>query len=103
MGGGILSVLKLLGRITIVSLILLVLLSQLVYAQDQGGIYVIPVEGEITPVLANFVKDSIELAHDNSAQAIILEIDTPGGLVDSAIDIKDAVFEQYHTCYYVYQ
>ncbi len=87
------SVLKLLSRITIVSLILLVLLSQLVYAQDQGGIYVIPVEGEITPVLASFVKDSIELAHENSAQAIILEIDTPGGLVDSAIDIKDAVFD----------
>ncbi|HHU62716.1 MAG TPA: nodulation protein NfeD [Clostridiales bacterium] len=87
------SSLKLFGRITIITLLLMVLLSQFVYAQHDGGVYVIPVEGEITPALSNFVKDSIDLAHDNSAQAIILEINTPGGLVDSAIDIKDAVFD----------
>lgn len=93
------SVLKLLGRITIVSLILLVLLFQLVYAQDQGGIYVIPVEGEITPVLANFIKDSIELAHDNSAQSINCSIESTCILDVRLVNIHFLLISIYYPCF----
>ena len=46
-------------------------------------IYVIRLEGAISPGTAGFLKSSIEEAQEAGAQALIVELDTPGGLVTS--------------------
>jgi len=55
-------------------------------------VYKIPVEGKINPGMVKLVTKGIEAAEAEGADQIILEIDTYGGLVDSAIKIKDAIF-----------
>ncbi|PKM80630.1 MAG: serine protease [Firmicutes bacterium HGW-Firmicutes-14] len=52
----------------------------------------IPVKGQIEPGLAEFVQRGIDRAEKIGAAGIVLEIDTPGGLIASAEEIKNAVF-----------
>lgn len=47
---------------------------------DAGVVLLAPWEGAITPVSAQFFLQAIERAERANAQALILEIDTPGGL-----------------------
>jgi membrane-bound serine protease (ClpP class) len=54
-------------------------------------VYVIPVEGTIDPALASFVDRIYDEAEDLGAARVILEIDTYGGYIDSAIRIKERV------------
>lgn len=45
------------------------------------------VEGAITPVTANFILYALKHAEEQKGKALIVELDTPGGLVDSTRDI----------------
>ncbi|GIV77904.1 MAG: hypothetical protein KatS3mg050_2298 [Litorilinea sp.] len=45
-------------------------------------VYVLTFEGAVTPVLASYIEDGIRLAVENQAEAVILQLDTPGGSVD---------------------
>lgn len=58
----------------------------------QHLIYKIPVKGEIDPGLVKLVRKGISEAEKDGADIIVFEIDTYGGLVDSAIKIKDSIF-----------
>jgi len=66
-------------------------------AQESAGgggvVYVIPIKGMIGPGLASMVRRAISEAESAGARAIIFEIDTPGGRVDSATHVRDAIFE----------
>jgi membrane-bound serine protease (ClpP class) len=50
-------------------------------------VYLITVDAAITPVIAEYINKSIDTAEKNSAEAVIIELDTPGGLVDSMREI----------------
>jgi membrane-bound serine protease (ClpP class) len=50
-------------------------------------IYLITVDAPITPVISEYIIKTIDTASRNSAEAIIIQLDTPGGLVDSMRDI----------------
>lgn len=52
----------------------------------------IPVKGQIEPGLAGFVERSIARAENSGAGKVVLEIDTPGGVITAAQSIKKAVF-----------
>ncbi len=52
---------------------------------------VIPVHGVIDLGLTYFISRSIENAERMGADAIILDLDTLGGRVDAALDIRDAI------------
>lgn len=78
-------------RIFLPILILLLVFSSLSIADNSDDVYVVPIKGEINKATANFVKDAIKDANKNSPKAIIFEINTYGGLVDQAIEIKDAI------------
>ncbi|MEW6006231.1 MAG: nodulation protein NfeD [Stygiobacter sp.] len=54
-------------------------------------IYVGNIEGEIDLGIAPYVKRVIREAEENKAQAIIFRINTFGGRVDAATQIKDAI------------
>ncbi len=52
---------------------------------------VINVKGAINPVLADFIERGIEQAEDDGAVAIIIQMDTPGGLDTAMRDIVQAI------------
>jgi len=73
----------------IAGLVLLLLFSIEVAADSGGAVYVIPVEGIIDGGLAAYVERAYMEA--GGADRVILEIDTPGGLVKAAEDIRAAI------------
>lgn len=66
--------------------------GQQVYA-DTEQVYVLPIEGEVGPAMVEFVSKSIEEAEKSNVSAIILNINTPGGQVNSAIAISEAILK----------
>lgn len=60
--------------------------------ESQNGVgVIIPIHTAITDVTAESVKRRIEEARGRGATVVILELDTPGGLVSSTFDIADAI------------
>jgi membrane-bound serine protease (ClpP class) len=63
-------------------------------AQDgTPQVRVITIDDTITPTMAQYVKRGIESAENADADAIVLEIDTPGGLSSAMDDIDRAILE----------
>ena len=56
-------------------------------AQGPRSIVVVEVDGVITPVIADHVRDALDLAEREGHQALLVELDTPGGLDTSMRDI----------------
>ncbi len=56
-------------------------------AAGPSQVRVIPIDGIIDPVMADFVAGNIDQAQQDRVQAIILRIDTPGGFDDAMRDI----------------
>jgi len=56
-----------------------------------GAVLVIPVHDVIDLGVAFFVKRSVEGAERSGVQHIVVELDTLGGRVDAALDIRDAL------------
>ena len=70
-------------------LVLLPLAGQ-VAAQTETVFY-IPVKGEINPAMASFVTGQLDRAHEEGVSSVVLEINTLGGRVDSALTISEAI------------
>ena len=70
-------------KIIILIILFLSFLTCLSFAKDQSHIDVITVEGIINPVTADFITSSIKRASTDKAECLIIQLDTPGGLVDS--------------------
>jgi membrane-bound serine protease (ClpP class) len=62
-----------------------------VAAQEEGYVLRVPVTGVVELGLAPFIERSIEEATAAGALALILDMDTPGGRVDAAQRISDAL------------
>ncbi len=60
-------------------------------SQGPAPVYLVPVTGTIEMGIAPFIERSLEEAAAAGAPAVILDIDTPGGRVDAAERIADAV------------
>ena len=56
-------------------------------AQDTALVYVIDIRNEIGSGLSTYISDSIQAAEEAGADAIVFDVDTPGGRVDSAVNI----------------
>jgi len=79
-------------RIVLAVVVLLLAISISSIARAQGHIVdVITVKGTINPVLVDYVKRGIEHAEDNNAQALIIQLDTPGGLDSAMRDIVQLI------------
>ena len=76
------------GRLT---LLLVAAVSSVTVAEGQQQVYRIPVTGTIENGLAPFIARALREAADAKAAAAILDLDTPGGRVDAAERIVDAV------------
>ena len=59
--------------------------------QNESTVYRVPVTGEIELGLAPYIQRAVKEATEVGAAALILDIDTPGGRVDAAQIISDAL------------
>lgn len=53
------------------------------YAQEKAPVLMIEVDGIINPATAKFITNSIDEAIQQNVQCLIIELDTPGGLMES--------------------
>lgn len=86
--------LKLAGsKILVLSVLIFLFTIDSFATPDSTTSYYIKIEGEINLGLPNYLLRVIKEANQADAGAIILEINTPGGRVDAALQIRDAIFE----------
>ncbi len=60
-------------------------------APASGPVIVVPIQGTVDDGMAHLVERAVDQANAEHAAAIVLEVDSPGGLVSSVFDIEDAL------------
>jgi len=60
-------------------------------ASAPAVVHVVPYQGPITPVASEFLRDRLDEAAEAQADAVIIQLDTPGGLDTSMRDIIKAM------------
>ncbi|MEX0646313.1 MAG: nodulation protein NfeD [Balneolaceae bacterium] len=66
------------------------------------SVSIIRVEGTIGPTVTQYINRSLERSEDRGDEALIIELDTPGGLLDSTQDIvQDLLGSSHPTVVYV--
>jgi len=81
-------------RLVFVRRLLLLLVALAVLATACGGpggpegaVHVLKADGDVNPVMARYIDRGIDQAEDANAVAVVIELDTPGGLMTSMEDI----------------
>ncbi|MHC2995311.1 MAG: ATP-dependent Clp protease proteolytic subunit [Candidatus Atribacteria bacterium] len=77
--------------ITLFTIISLIILNT--YANETDEVYLIYIKGTIDLGLSSYVQRALEEAILNKAKAVILEVDTFGGRVDAAVQIRDKIIK----------
>lgn len=76
----------------LLSLVLFCLAVSFTFVQAQADtIVVLTVKAAITPVTASYIDRGITAAEERQAQAVIIELDTPGGLDSAMRDIVQRI------------
>ena len=73
--------------------ILFIALSDTIAEETKKNIYIIPIQDTIDLGIPSFVNRAIDIAESNNSELIIFDIDTFGGRVDAATQIKDSISE----------
>ncbi|WP_441000082.1 NfeD family protein [Fodinibius sp. SL11] len=60
---------------------------------QQPIVTMISVEGSITPTTTNYINRGIKTANEQGARALIIQLDTPGGLLESTKNIVQSFLE----------
>ena len=63
--------------------------------QEKAPVFAIEVDGIINPATAKFIMDSIDQATKEGAQCLIIQLDTPGGLLESTRMIVKKMLTSY--------
>ena len=85
-------------KITRIFLLLLWLLAALsligsALSQSSSRIDVLRVDGAIVPAVASYIDRGISEAEDNQSTAVIIELNTPGGLLSTTEEIVDRILD----------
>lgn len=62
-------------------------------AQSSGAVYVVPIRNEIDLGVAPYLARVLDEAAGVEAQAVVLEIDTPGGRLDAVLQMRDTILQ----------
>ena len=68
------------------------IISSVLFSED-GPVYHVPIHGTIDMGLPHYIQRVVDEAAEHNAQAIIFDIDTFGGRVDAATQIKDIILD----------
>lgn len=79
-------------KLPLITLLLLLLAGPRAGWADGNEIYILKVSSAIGPGIADFIRKGIKQANDENGRCIIIELDTPGGLVDSMRQIVMDIF-----------
>lgn len=72
---------------------ILIPLTSVAYAAPSDLIFVVDVDGSIDMGLAKYIEKSLEQAAQDGVKAVIFRINTFGGLVESATQIRDDIVD----------
>ena len=61
-------------------------------AATAGPVVIVPIQGTVDDGMAHLVERAVAEANSENASAIVLDVNSPGGLVDAAFRIRDALF-----------
>jgi len=75
------------------SIIFLILFISSLFSESNSLVYRVPIEGTIDLGLPPFIERVLKAAAEEGAEAVIFDIDTFGGRVDAATQIKDAILD----------
>ena len=70
---------------------MLILIPSQSHGESNDKVHVIPIHGEINRATKSFVRDALDDLNGKDVDAIIFDIDTYGGLINEASDIKDLI------------
>ena len=70
---------------------LLVILLNPASAQSERQVLVLDYQGPVTPAMLSYLERGLEYADTIDAEAVIFELDTPGGSVDITHDLTQAI------------
>ena len=79
------------SKIFLIAPLLILILGGPAAASQPNDIYIVRIVGAISPGTADYVNSSIQTAEENQAACIIIELDTPGGLVESMRQIVQKI------------
>ena len=65
--------------------------GSLIAAASPTTVEILTVDGTIVPVIADYIERGISQAEENGATVCIIELDTPGGLLDSTEEIVQKI------------
>ena len=83
---------KIIRRIVLLFVVLLLAISIGSIARAQHApVVVISVKGPIVPVIADYIDEGISRAEDENAAVCVIELDTPGGLLNSTEEIVQKI------------
>ena len=68
-------------------------------ATPSGAVMVVPISGMVDDGMAHLVQRAIAQADDEHAAAVVLDVDSDGGLVEAAQDIRTAIFNAHEPVY----
>jgi len=60
-------------------------------APDSAKVSVIPIQGTIEPGIGHFLSRSLDEAADDGVSLVVLDINTPGGRLDTVLQMRDAI------------
>lgn len=61
--------------------------------RDRGPILIARIDGSINPASSDYLQKAIQLSEERGARVLVIEMDTPGGLVSSTQDIIQAMLQ----------
>jgi membrane-bound serine protease (ClpP class) len=82
------------ARLSVLATVFLLIASVTTNARDiihKGDIVVVPLSGEVSPSLLMFLRREVKAAESSGAAAIILEMNTYGGRLDSAEEMTSVL------------
>jgi membrane-bound serine protease (ClpP class) len=68
-------------------------------ATPSGEVVIVPITGMVDDGMAHLVERAIAQADTDHAAAVVLDVDSNGGLVDAAQDIRAAIFAAHEPVY----
>ena len=82
-------------KVLILNIFIILIFSGIAYSEN-NKIYVIKKQDfqEVDRWYAGYIKKAIDKASEDNADLIILELDTPGGLLSSALSIKNYIIDE---------
>ncbi len=67
--------------------IYILLSASILLSQDRPRVYILTYDGVINPVAADVIKSAIDKTYEENGECLIIELDTPGGLMKSMQEI----------------